>query len=44
MSIDQMREAIKKAYRSPKWTRKVNNMPDNQVVAIFKNLKSQSKV
>jgi hypothetical protein len=39
-----MREAIKNAYKGAKWFRKVQAMPDPQVVAIFKNLQQQKKV
>lgn len=44
MSVDQMREAIKNVYKGPKWVRKVQTMPPNQVIAIFKNLQKQQKV
>lgn len=44
MSVEQMREAIKSAYRGPKWARKVSTMPPDQVIAIFKNLQQQKKV
>lgn len=44
MAVEQMREALKSVYRSPKWKRKVDNYPDNQVVAIYKRLKLQNQV
>jgi hypothetical protein len=44
MSISQMREALKAAYKSKKWADRVNQMPDGQVYAIFRNLQSQGKV
>ena len=30
-----MREAIKKKYNSPKWSARVDRMPDKQVMAIY---------
>jgi hypothetical protein len=50
MRIKIMREAIKAAYKTfdgrpaPRWVRWVDRMPDNQVVAIYNNLKQQEKV
>ena len=44
LTIDQMREAIKKANRSPKWTRKVNNFHPNEVVDVYKRLKLQNQI
>lgn len=44
MSITAKREAVKKAYRGNKWRQRVNKMPDEQIVAIYKNLKDQNKV
>lgn len=38
------REAVKSIYKSPKWTRRVNTMEDDQVVAIYKRFKKQGKV
>lgn len=38
------REQLKKAYPSKSWEHKVNNMTDEQVVAIYLRLKSQNKV
>lgn len=50
MNADKMREAIKAAY--PKSSRRktslfwqqVDQMPDRQVVAVYKNLREQGKV
>ncbi len=41
MTIDQMRLYISQhaKYKSPEWTEKVTNMPDNQVIAIYKKFK-----
>ena len=35
MTISQMRVAITEVYPGPTWERKVANMPDDQVVAIY---------
>lgn len=38
------REAVKTVYPSQKWSRKVDLMNDDQVIAIYKRLKAQGKV
>ena len=38
MSIEQMRAAIKKAYPSYTWDRKVDKMADEQVAATYNRL------
>lgn len=44
-SDQQMREAIKKAYRNRKsWEAKVNKMPSHQVAAIYNRLLSEKKL
>lgn len=44
MSVEQMREAVRNAYKGAKWFRKVKAMPDNQIIAIFKNLQQQNRI
>lgn len=45
LSIEQMREALKKAYGdNRKWKLKVNRMSDGQVTAFYLRLKQQEKV
>lgn len=44
MSVEQMREAIKNAGHSRKWTEKVKRMDPAQVVAIYHRLQQQSKI
>lgn len=41
MNIEQMRLYISQhaKYKSPEWTEKVTNMPDNQVIAIYNKFK-----
>lgn len=43
-SENTKREALLKAYPSPKWWAKVRIMSDAQVVAVYLNLKQQGKV
>lgn len=38
MSIEQMRAAVKKAYPSDSWPKKVDQMKDAQVAAIYQRL------
>lgn len=35
MTVEEMRVAIAKVYNGPAWIRKVHNMPDYQVTAIY---------
>ena len=44
MAYEAEREALKAVYKSRAWRAKVNKMPDQQVIAIYLNLKSQKKV
>lgn len=37
MTIQQMKDAIRKVYDTASWKRKVDNMYDDQVVAIYYN-------
>lgn len=38
------RDAVIRAYSSPKWEAKVNKMNDDQVFAIYARLKAQGKI
>ena len=40
MSIEQMKDFIKARY-SPEFGRKVDRMPDNQIIAIYNRLKEK---
>lgn len=44
MSIEQMRAAITKVYPGKKWSRRVANMPDNQVLVIYNRLLNAGKL
>lgn len=35
MTVDQMRECLKKVYNSPKWSNKVDKFSDSQIVAVY---------
>lgn len=43
-TTEQMREAVKKVNRSPKWVRKVANMSVNEVADTYKRLKLQNQI
>ena len=44
MEISYMRQYIKDAYgRNENWCKKVNKMPDNQVIAIYYSLLNRAK-
>lgn len=44
MTIDQMREWLKIAYHNdPSWSRKVDQMRGNQVIAIYRRLESEGR-
>jgi sulfur transfer complex TusBCD TusB component (DsrH family) len=38
MKLDVMRKAVADAYNGPLWRLKVQEMPDRQVIAIYKDL------
>lgn len=39
MSVEQMRDVLKKQYKGAwKWVNKVNNMHDEQVIAVYKRM------
>ena len=42
--VSRKREALKAVYPSKRWATKVNNMSDNQVIAVYLRFKSQGKV
>lgn len=44
MSPEQMRVEIKKAYNSERWRTRVDNMWDNQVMAIYFNMLKKEEV
>lgn len=44
MTVDEMREKVKKAYKGDRWKRKVQYMPDDQIIAIFYRLKSKGQI
>lgn len=44
MSTNQKREALKGAYKSKSWAKKVNDMSDDQVIAVYLRLQSQKKI
>ncbi len=42
--INAQREAVKKLKKHPGWPAKVDKMSNNQIIAIYLRLKSQSKL
>lgn len=44
MNTDQKRDAVRGAYSGDKWKKKVDDMSDDQVTAIYIRLKAQGKV
>lgn len=40
----QERELVKQAYPGSKWSNKVDRMTDQQVIAIFFNLKNKGRI
>lgn len=38
------REAVKSAYPGPKWAKRVDNMEDDQIVAVYMRLRIQGKI
>ena len=45
MSIDQMRCAVADAYKhSDNWKKKVKNMSDNQIIAIYRKFLMDGKI
>lgn len=44
MSIEQMRVEIVKVYPGTKWRKRVERMPDDQVLAIYKSFERTGKL
>lgn len=44
MLVSEMRRKVKDVYGNSTWDRKVDNMPDNQVIAIFYSMKESGKL
>jgi predicted secreted protein len=44
MTTQQIREAVKGAYKNHAWRKRVDSMSDDQVQAIYLRLKSQDKL
>jgi hypothetical protein len=42
--ISKKKELIRKAYPTKTWSAKVDNMPDNQIIAVFFRLQRQGKL
>jgi hypothetical protein len=43
-SVNDKRAALKKAYKSQKWSKKVDEMDDDQVVAVYLRLQQQNVI
>lgn len=44
MNVKQMRDAIYNAYPAPRWWRRVMNMHDDQVIAVYHKLLNSGKL
>lgn len=44
MSIEQMRNAVSNAYDSWRWRERVSQMPNAQVIAIYKNMEGRGQL
>jgi hypothetical protein len=44
MTVEQMRIELKKAYKTPSWTAKVNNMRPPQVTALYLKFRREGKI
>lgn len=44
MSVDQMRDKVKEAYPGAEWKRKVNNMGENQIIALYYKFRNEGKI
>jgi hypothetical protein len=44
MSVELMREAIKKVYPGEKWQKRVSKMKDAQVIAIYNKMLNNNKL
>lgn len=43
MHINQMRKEIAKVYPGPKWKKRVENMPENQVLAVYNSFLKEGR-
>lgn len=44
LQISQMREKIREAYSGDGWVKRVHNMPNDQVIAIYYKLLKKGKI
>lgn len=44
MEIFHMRTWVKKAYSGQNWKKKVDNMPDSQILALYNSLVKRGKI
>lgn len=44
MSVEQMRAKISEVYESDRWRRRVQLMPDNQVIAIYRTMRNRGQL
>ncbi len=44
MNVEKMRSALAEVYSSPKWRLRLQQMPDRQIVAIYKNMESRGNL
>lgn len=44
MSVEQMRAKISEVYESDRWRRRVQLMPDNQVIAIYRTMQNRGQL
>jgi hypothetical protein len=43
MLVGDMRKKVKSVYANPTWDKKVDGMPDRQIIAIFYNMEEKGK-
>lgn len=44
MTVESMRERIIEVYESDRWRRRVQLMPDNQVIAIYRTMRDRGQL
>ena len=44
MSVEQMRAKIIEVYEGDRWRRRVQLMPDNQVIAIYRRMRDRGQL
>lgn len=44
MSVEQMRAKISEVYERDRWRRRVQLMPDNQVIAIYRTMQNRGQL